>query len=526
MFEERVSGILLHPSSLPGPHGSGDLGPSAYHFVDWLLVAGQKLWQWLPTVHSGELQAQYSPYMALTAFGGSPLLVALEPLVDRGWLRSTGEPGFRAGRIEFSVVDAWRTARLREAWSGFEAGASDDDRSALSAWTKDNASWLDDYALFMSCQGAHAGRPWWEWAQGLASRSAEALERARAEYSEEMRFWRFVQWCFDWQCIALKSYAEERGVEIVGDLPLFVARNSVDLWVAPELFVLDDAGRPTWEAGVPPDPIAPDGQKWELPLYRWDKMAEDGFGWWIRRVRRTLRYCSRFRIDHFRGLAAYWEIPADARMASEGRWARGPGKAFLDAVTAAVDGAPIIAEDLAFIVTEDVHALRRQYGIPGMKVLLYAFGGDARNDYLPHNFAPDCVAYTGTHDNDTARGAWDSASWRDRRFMAAYLGTDGSDVHWCMIRSLAASVARTVIFPFQDVLGLGSEHRMNVAGTVSGANWSWRFEWSMVGPDPARILAEITSSTGRCAFEKLGVGAPFAPPGPPAVDDPWKAYPF
>jgi 4-alpha-glucanotransferase len=499
-LSERASGVLLHVTSLPGPHGSGDFGPEAYRFVDWLVAAGQSLWQVLPVNPIGPGN---SPYMSVSAFAGSPLLVALEPLVERGWLAAPVLPegGLAPRRLDYDAVVPWRTAQLRAAAAGFFARADAPGREAWAAWCQAQAGWLDDYTLFMALASAHGGQPWWTWAAALRDRDAQALRAARQAHAAEIAFWQFVQWCFDCQLGALKAYANQRGVVLVGDLPIFVAHHSADCWARPDLYELDAQGQPTVVAGVPPDDLGPEGQRWGNPLYRWDRMAAEGYAWWTARVQRALAQADIFRIDHFRGFAGYWEIPASSPTARIGRWVPGPGKALFDAIEQACGGPgrlPIIAEDLG-LITPDVLALRDGCGFPGMKILQFAFGGDETHEFLPHNCAQNMVVYTGTHDNDTARGWWDHAPPHERRFAAAYLACGEDDLHWAMIRSASQSVAQRVLFPLQDVLGLASEHRMNLPGSVGPANWAWRFEWSMVGREPGRALAAISAASGRTA---------------------------
>jgi len=501
----RASGVLLHLSSLPGPHGIGDFGPSAHHFVDWLHGAGQHLWQWLPTTPIGPGN---SPYQSVSAFAGSPLMVALEPLVGRGWLAPPKVPaaGFDARRVDFAQVAPWRLNQLRAAAAGFEARASAAERRSLADWGEAQAGWLDDYTLFMALEAAHGGRPWWQWDDALRGREPAALARARREHAAEIGFWRFVQWCFDEQCTALKAYANARGVAIMGDLPIFVAHHSADCWARPDLYLLDDGFRPTVVAGVPPDDLGPLGQRWGNPLYRWDRMAAEDYAWWTARVRRALSQADVFRIDHFRGFAAYWEIAASSPMAIDGRWVPGPGRSLFDTIERSLGALPIVAEDLG-LITPDVVELRQACGFPGMKVLQYAFGGNATHEYLPHNFEPGCVVYSGTHDTDTARGWWDAATARERRFAGTYLACGANDVHWAMIRAACNSAAALAVFPLQDVLGLPSAHRMNTPGTEDGANWSWRFAWDEVGAEPGRVLGLIAAASGRGPFTPLAATA-------------------
>ena len=512
-LQQRASGVLLHITSLPGPHGIGDFGPDAFHFVDWLAGCGQKLWQWLPTTPIGPGD---SPYQSVSAFAGSPLMVALEPLVQRGWLAAPEPPaGFSPDRVDFGAVVPWRLAQLRAAAAGFETKATATERAALADWAASQADWLDDYSLFMALETAHAGQPWWQWPEPLRRRDATALAEARRTHAAEIGFWRFVQWCFDTQCAELKAYANARGVAIVGDLPIFIAHHSADCWARPDLYLLGDDCQPTVVAGVPPDDLGPEGQRWGNPLYRWDRMAAEGYAWWTARVKRALSQADVFRIDHFRGFAGYYEIPASSPDARTGRWLPGPGQALFDAIAEALGPLPIIAEDLGFI-TPDVHALREGCGFPGMKILQFAFGGGGDHEFLPHMYARNVVVYSGTHDNDTARGWWDNAKERERAYAGSYLACGAHDVHWAMIRAALNSVAHMAVFPMQDVLGLPSEHRMNTPGTLGGPNWTWRFRWDMVGPEPGRVLGLLTAASGRGPFRLLGVGeAP--PPAPPAV---------
>ncbi len=505
-LQQRAAGILLHITSLPGPHGIGDFGPEAYHFVEWLQRAGQRVWQWLPTTPIGPGN---SPYQSLSAFAGSPLMVALEPLIERGWLAAPTLPegGFTAGRVEFERVVPWRLAQLRRAAAGFFAGASAAERQHVKAWCSAEASWLDDYALFMALETEHAGAPWWTWAPPLRHRDADTITAARRAHVDEINFWCFVQWCFDNQCAALKAHANARSVAIMGDLPIFVAHHSADCWTRPDLYLLDDDGQPTVVAGVPPDDLGPLGQRWGNPLYRWDRMGAEGFAWWTARVKRALTQADVFRIDHFRGFAGYWEIPAASPTAREGRWLRGPGQALFDAIAAELGPLPIIAEDLGFI-TPDVHALRDGCGFPGMKILQFAFGGDAEQEFLPHMFERNVVVYSGTHDNDTARGWWDNTSDAQRRFAGTYLACAAHDVHWAMIRAACNSVANIAVFPLQDVLGLDSTHRMNTPGTLGDPNWTWRFVWDQVGAEPARVLGLVSAASGRAPLELLGIPTP------------------
>ena len=499
-LEQRSAGVLLHITSLPGPHGIGDFGPDAYHFVDWLASAGQRLWQWLPTTPIGPGD---SPYMSVSAFAGSPLMVALEPLVARGWLEQPALPsgGFAAHRVGYGPVSDWRLCQLRAAAGGFASHASGADRTAFADWQARESYWLDDYALFMALEAAQRRQPWWLWPDGLVRRDPAALQRARRQHAAEVAFWQFVQWCFDSQCAALRSYANGRGVRILGDLPIFVAHHSADCWSRPDLYFLDEDHQPTVVAGVPPDAMGPLGQRWGNPLYRWDRMAAEDYGWWTARTRRALAQADLVRIDHFRGFAGYYEIAAASPDARQGRWLPGPGRALFDAIGRALGPLPIVAEDLG-LITPDVVELREHCGFPGMRILQFAFSGDGTHEYLPHSCVPATVVYTGTHDNDTVLGWWQHAAPQERAFAGSYLGAGASDIHWDMIRAACNSVANTALYPMQDVLGLDSAHRMNTPGTTQG-NWTWRFSWDMVGTEVTGTLGRIAAGSGRGPFELL-----------------------
>jgi 4-alpha-glucanotransferase len=498
-LHKRAAGVLLHATSLPGPHGIGDLGPAAFQFVDWLVSAGQSIWQLLPTAPIGPGN---SPYQSVSAFAGSPLMVALEPLVASGWLDAPVLPegGFDAHCVDYGKVIPWRIGQLRAAARGFAAQAGASERDAFAAWCAKHAPWLDDYALFMALETSSGYKTWWQWEAGLQRRTPAAMASARLEHADEIAFWQFVQWQFDTQLAAVKKYANDRGVFLMGDLPIFVAHHSADVWARPDLYTLDEHFQPTVVAGCPPDAMAVDGQRWGNPLYHWDRMAKEDFAWWTARVQRALEQADVFRIDHFRGFAGYYEIPASCPTAREGTWRTGPGKPLFDAIAKALGPLPIVAEDLGFI-TQDVYDLRDGLGYPGMRILQFAFGGDATDTFLPHNYTCHTIAYTGTHDNDTARGWWDNASPHERAYAGSYLATGGDDIHWSMIRACCNSVANVAVFPLQDVLGLGSSHRMNTPGTVGDQNWSWRFDWSMLGTEPGRVLGLISAASGRAPIE-------------------------
>ena len=500
----RASGVLLHPTSLPGPSGSGDFGPDAYRFVDWLADAGQTLWQVLPLSGIGPGN---SPYMSSSAFAGNVLMVALDDLQQQGWLdaadlRPTAD--LDTAWVDYGAVHAHRMPLLNKAAAAFAQRATPLQRADFDSFCAGHASWLPDYALFMALCENFDWLGWPAWPAALAQRDPQALRDAREAHAGRLQFWMFCQWRFYRQWLALRAYANGKGVRIIGDTPIFIAHQSAEVWANQPLFELDTAGQPTVVAGVPPDYFSATGQRWGNPLYRWDRHAEGGYAWWVERVRRTFELVDIVRIDHFRGFAAHWEIPASEPTAIHGRWVPGPGAALFDAIAAALGPLPIIAEDLG-IITPDVDALRQAFDFPGMRVLQFAFAGDANDRYLPHNHMPDSVVYAGTHDNDTSAGWWANASDHERHMARGYLATDGHDMPWTLIRATMASVADTAVHTLQDVLALPSECRMNYPGQASGW-WRWRFEWAQLHPWHARRLAELTRLYGRTAAGRAPSG--------------------
>ena len=493
----RLSGILLHPTSLPGPHGSGDLGASAYHFLDWLALGRQSLWQVLPLCDIG---LGNSPYMSPSAFAGNVLLIDLVQLRDAGWLEDadlTSNFDFDATRVDFPAVIPFRMARLRKAAANFLVNAPTAERAAFQAFCASEKNWLDDYALFMALEQSFGETvAWQDWPVGLAKREPATLREALAIHTNEIAFWKFCQWQFFAQWARLKAYANARGIEIVGDMPIFVAPHSADVWAHPNLFVLDKQGHPDVVAGVPPDKFSDAGQRWGNPLYQWPTHAADGYQWWVKRMRHALALYDMVRIDHFRGFESYWEIPADAKSAVKGRWRPGPEAALFHAMRKQLGKLPILAEDLG-IITPEVTALREELGLPGMRILQFAFDFNPNNTYLPHNYTSNTVVYTGTHDNDTTRGWWNSLPEHERDLVRRYLSVSGDWIHWDMIRTAQASVAALAVTPMQDVLGLDSAHRMNRPGIGEGS-WEWRFNWSQVAHWHAQHLAEMTQLYGRC----------------------------
>lgn len=495
----RSSGILLHPTSLPSPYGSGDFGAAAFHFVDWLAAAGQKMWQILPL---GGIGPGNSPYMSSSAFAGNVLLIDLDDLRAHGWLNADDlalHAEFIEQRVDYSVVYQYRMDKLRLAASRFFADAQ--HTAEFEAFCIAEQSWLDDYALFMALAEKFAWQDWAHWDAGLARREKMALAKAAVELEQQVGFWNFCQWCFFRQWRKLKQYANERGVQIIGDIPIFIAYQSAEVWARQDLFELGEDYLPAVIAGVPPDYFSATGQRWGNPLYRWPAHEKEGYAWWIERIRKTTELVDIVRIDHFRGFAGYWEIPASEQTAINGRWMPGPGENLFNAIQASLGTLPIIAEDLG-IITPDVAALLEKFNLPGMRILQFAFGGGADNPYLPHNFKNNTVVYGGTHDNDTAFGWFNSASQRERAFACKYLNTEGEEINWDLIHAASESVADIAIHSFQDILGLGSEHRMNLPGKAEGY-WEWRFTWEQVLPAHSERLYEISAVHGRCAADRL-----------------------
>lgn len=491
----RSSGILLHPTSLPGPSGIGDLGAGARRFVDYLADAGQSLWQVLPLGPTGFGD---SPYQCFSARAGNPLLISLETLAGG----APAAPDFCPDRVDFEHVIPWKRAALETAAREFREGASAAERRRFEEFSQENAAWLDDFALFMALKGLDPARVWNHWDQDIRVRDPRALERWRTRLDEPVATQKYLQYVFFSQWKELRSYCRDRGVRIMGDLPIYVAHDSVDVWVNPRYFQLDDAGNPTAVAGVPPDYFSATGQLWGNPLYAWDALAQDHYGWWVNRLRAVLNLVDVVRLDHFRGFEAYWEIPAGAPTAASGRWVKGPGSDLFRTMQASLGTLPLVAENLG-VITPEVEALRTQFGFPGMSILQFAFGTDPQAPgFRPHNYSREMVAYTGTHDCDTTVGWWTSRGHgestrsaedirAERDYARRYLNTDGSRIHWDFMRALLASVADTVLIPLQDVLGLGSEARMNQPATLSG-NWRWRFRREMLTPETARELRDLT----------------------------------
>jgi 4-alpha-glucanotransferase len=461
------------------------MGSAAYEFADFLTAAGQKLWQVLPLNPTGYGD---SPYQCFSAFAGNPLLLSLERLRDAGILQASDlaqVPAFPEDSVDYGAVIEFKRGVLRRAAQVFLADAARADRAAFERFCQ-SAPWLDDYALFMALKDQHRLEMWTRWDAPLRRREPETLRERSRKLAPELEAHKYWQFEFFRQWQQLKDYCRERGIRIMGDVPIYVAHDSADVWAHPELFHLDEQGAPAVVSGVPPDYFSADGQLWGNPIYRWDVLAANGYRWWIDRFRATLGLFDMVRLDHFRGFEAYWEVPAGASTAAHGRWIKGPGENFLSALQNAFGELPIVAENLG-VITPAVEKLRQQFGLPGMSLLQFAFGNDPQGpSFRPHNYARDLAAYTGGHDNDTTVGWWSSSGAGDsirspedvrkeHAFARSYLGLeDGTEIHWAMIRAVLASVADVAIVPLQDVLGLGSQARMNLPGRVSG-NWKWRY---------------------------------------------------
>lgn len=492
----RVSGVLLHPTSLPGRYGVGDLGDELVVFLDWAASAGFKLWQVLPLNPAGYGD---SPYGCLSSFAGNPLLISPQRLLQDHILplqAVADAPAFADDRVDFSAATAYKMRLLRSAFAHFTAHASEVQRELLRAFTgaAEQAPWLGDFALYMALKERTGGAPWWEWDLALLRRETAALEQAREELADEIAYHSFVQWLFFTQWTAVRETAHSRGIQIMGDIPIYVASDSADVWANPELFQLDDRGLPTVVAGVPPDYFSATGQRWGNPLYRWEAMRATNYRWWISRIRTNLRLADVIRLDHFRGFAAYWEIPAEEETAIHGRWMPGPGAELFDAIRAALGDLPLIAEDLGFI-TPEVHALRQSVGLPGMKILQFGFS-EADNTHAPHRYDRKTVVYTGTHDNDTARGWFETAPEQEREIVQTYFGESCSKISWALIRAAYSSIAETAIVPVQDILDLGGEARMNTPGAEHG-NWAWRLIPGELTHERAQKIRRLAEVTGR-----------------------------
>ncbi len=488
----RSSGILFHPTSLPAQHGIGDMGTTAYQFVDFLADAGQSLWQVLPLGPTGYGN---SPYQSPSAFAGNPLIISLDKLIEEELLFPNDIPQLPShfmveDRVNYTEVAAFKNPLLRRSFDIFQKRDGGKQATAFETFCTEQADWLDDYALFMALTN-HLEQSWHNWERDIATRKAAALKKWKSTLAEDIEFHKYMQYLFFRQWLQLKEYANERGVRIIGDIPIYVSYDSADVWANPKLFKLDKDNNPTVVAGVPPDYFSATGQRWGNPIYRWDQLAKNNFDWWIKRMKMTFTAVDIVRIDHFRGLESYWEVPAEEETAVNGKWTPGPSAPFFEKMREVFGELPIIAEDLG-IITHEVEQLRDQFNLPGMKVLHFAFGDTDENPYLPHNYHnPNCIVYTGTHDNDTTVGWFNSRPPGERERIQCYLGRDGSDIAWDLLRLAFMSIADIAIVPLQDVLRLGAEARMNVPGVAEG-NWEWRLRPKTLTPGLADGLHKLT----------------------------------
>jgi 4-alpha-glucanotransferase len=500
---ERKAGILLHPTSLPGRFGIGDLGHHAHQFAEFLAGAGIRLWQVLPLGPTGYGD---SPYQCFSAFAGNPLLISLEALLHEGFLTPEeldSPPDFPVEEVDYGWIIHFKISLLRKAWSRFQTRSSPSTKAKFEEFCRENASWLDDYCLFMAAKEAHGGTVWTQWEASIAKRHPQERADWFERLSDDIGAHRFWQYLFFSQWKELWRHCHRLGISLMGDIPIFVAHDSADVWAHPELFSLADDGKPALVAGVPPDYFSATGQLWGNPLYRWEEMALTGYSWWVDRIRATLQLMDVVRLDHFRGFEGCWEVPGGESTAVNGRWVKGPGLFFFEALERELGSLPIVAENLG-VITPEVESLREQFGFPGMAVLQFAFGLDPpAPDFLPHNYVRDLVVYTGTHDNDTTLGWWNNSGAgdstrsagqveREREFALKYLNSDGREMNWTLIRAAMASVANLAIVPLQDVLGLGTDSRMNLPGRPGG-NWRWRFRSEMLTSAIQQRLKELTS---------------------------------
>jgi 4-alpha-glucanotransferase len=492
---QRASGILLHPTSLPSRGGIGDLGPAAYAFVDFLAAARQTLWQVLPL---GPVGTGNSPYSAISAFAGNPLLISIERLVDKDWLRPSAlkKLGVRVGPVNYESVYACKIPLLQEAARNFLRESYGESRARYERFCQENAWWLDDFALFTVLRQQHNQQSWQTWPRTLARREPDALDKIRKDYREALQVEHAIQFAFFEQWRALHSYCRQRRIKIVGDVAIFVNLDSADVWEHREIFHLNDKLEPVCVAGVPPDFFSKTGQRWGNPLYRWDVLKSRGYDWWIERMRWVLNVCDVIRLDHFRGFEAYWEIPGHEATAVNGRWVKGPEKELFHALRNSLGDLPFIAEDLG-IITAEVERLRDDLGLPGMRILQFGFSDRGAHIYLPHRFEKNTVVYTGTHDNDTTLGWWNNvATGAERAAVESYLRPGRDGIAWAFIRAALTSVADLCVIPLQDVLNLDSDARMNIPSKSDG-NWSWRFSPSALKPEVAQQLADLTQIADR-----------------------------
>lgn len=497
---KRSAGVILHPTSLPGPDGIGDLGPESYRWIDFLKDSGCTLWQVLPLGPTGYGD---SPYQCFSAFAGNPYLISPALLLEEGLLKREDlldRPEFPSDFVDFGPVITWKLLIIDRAFERFIKTTRKSIKADFLNFETTNAQWLDDFSLFMAIKEAYGGISWADWPADLRSRTPEALEVFRAKNQKAIRKQVFRQFVFYRQWDAIHEYARQKGIAVIGDVPIFVAYDSADAWSHPELFYFNKKGRPTVVAGVPPDYYSPTGQLWGNPLYRWSYHKKSGYAWWLQRIRATLQLFDIIRLDHFRGFTNYWEVPFGNPTAEKGRWVPGPGQHFFQSIKKELGDLPFIAEDLGEI-SPDVFILRDQFDLPGMKIMQFAFLNDPDDSFLPHNFLQNCVAYSGTHDNDTTKGWYDTAPEKERDFCRRYLARSGEEISWDLIRCVWASVARFALAPMQDFLSLGSAARMNFPGKASG-NWSWRMPSESLAPQLTNQIKEITYLYSRFEISK------------------------
>jgi len=495
MEQNRASGILLHPTSLPGPDGIGDLGPEAFRWIDFLDRTGTQFWQVLPLGPTGYGD---SPYQCFSAFAGNPYLISATMLLDQGLLTKADlfdRPDFPNEKVNYGPVIDWKIKFLKRSYKHFKRGSNKSMIADFEIFQDQEAEWLESFGTFMAIKQEHGNVAWSQWPETFRKRSPETLETFKEKFAEVIEFQKYMQFLFRQQWQSVRDYAHKKGIRIIGDIPIFVAYDSADVWVNKDLFYLNKDGLPEVVAGVPPDYFSETGQLWGNPLYNWHTHQENGYEWWIKRIQAVLNRVDYVRLDHFRGFEAYWEIPYGNKTAEEGKWVKGPGQDFFKVVKERLGELPIIAEDLG-VITDAVIEMREDFQLPGMKILQFAFASDPDDDFLPHNYPEKCVAYTGTHDNNTTRGWYDAAPEREKDLCRRYLARSGDDISWSMIRVLWRSTADWALAPIQDFLGLGEWARMNYPGTPSG-NWDWRFHPDAINESLVSRLYETNYLYGR-----------------------------
>ncbi|MBW4644127.1 MAG: 4-alpha-glucanotransferase [Goleter apudmare HA4340-LM2] len=495
----RSSGILLHPTSFPSRFGIGDLGLEAYRFIDFLKESNQQYWQVLPLGPTGYGN---SPYMCYSAMAGNPLLISPEQLLDQGLLTEADFANFTtfpAEKVNFEQVVPIKTELLKKACENFKANATPIQQKGFAGFCDSKAYWLDNYALFMAFKDSQNSASWHTWEPEIARRTPEAMDRAQRQLTGEIFYYKFVQYEFFRQWSELKSYANMRGIDIIGDIPIYVAHDSADVWANPDIFCLDEeTGEAAQMAGVPPDYFSATGQLWGNPVYNWEALQKQDFKWWVQRFESMLDYVDIIRIDHFRGFEAYWSVPQGEENAINGEWIEAPGDAFFEVIKQKLGKLPVLAEDLG-VITPEVETLRDKFEFPGMKVLQFAFGSDPLNPFLPFNYVRNAVVYTGTHDNDTTVGWFNTANDWEKRNLLLYLGCVSHEgIHWDLIRLALSSIANQAIIPLQDVLGLGTEARMNFPSIAEG-NWEWRYHSEALRPELGDRLKILTTLCGRAS---------------------------